>query len=190
MKSQFRVKGIRMNRRHLLLLAALIIIPSTTLAEPEPDAKKPQAKPPLPPLPGSPFDEPLLPLPPMKKAAADEVTPFKKAVSDEPLTLPREALPEPAPLPRANDTGKPFDVIAVASTDGVRQVTGRVSVGFFNHSDRDLILDINGRTVTLNSRYYLQLKLPREFAWREKEGPVQKAQVPDEADGLEIVFRK
>jgi hypothetical protein len=179
-----------MYRNSLLLVAVLIALPNTTLAEPEldKDSKKSQTKPPLPPLPDSPLDVPLLP--PTKKNATDDAAPSKKATNDEPLILPREALPEPAPLPRANDTGKPFDVIAVASADGVRQVTGRVGVGFFNHSNRDLILEIDGRTVTLNSRYYLQVKLPRRFTWRENDGPVQKAQVPDEADGLEIVIRK
>jgi hypothetical protein len=180
-------------RLHLLpLLAALAAIPSQSLAEPEPDAdaKKSLVKPP-PPFPDSPPDVPILPPPPIKKTdSKDDAPPFKKPPADDTPPLIKEPLPEVVPMPRHNDTGKPFDIINVAPFEGIQQVGGRVGVGFFNHSDRDLVLEIDGRPLQLNSRYYVQVKLPREFRWREKDGPTQTTKVPSDAGGVEIIFRK
>ena len=98
--------------------------------------------------------------------------------------------PEQGPPPRLNDTNKPYDVIVVAPPNGAAPTTGDVAVGFFNHSERDLVLEINGQPTKLGSRRYLQLKLPREFDWREKDGSAQTTKVPADADGVEIVFRR
>lgn len=190
-------------RRLLSSLAVLAAVAASLAAEPvkAPDeGKKLQVKPPLPPFPDDPSDAPILP-PPMKKPAADDAPALKLPPIEEPpakIVLPKapakepmkEPKPEPAPAPRADDMGRPFEVIAVAPAGGARQAAGRVGVGFFNHSDRDITLEINGRPMRLASRHYVQVKLPREFSWREKDGPAQKSSVPAEADGLEIVFKK
>jgi hypothetical protein len=97
---------------------------------------------------------------------------------------------EPGPAPRVSDTNKPFDVIPVAPREGVAPAQGRVAVGFFNHSDRDIVLLIDQRTVKLGSRYYVQIKAPREFTWRERDGGLQKTIVPADAESVEIVFRR
>lgn len=117
------------------------------------------------------------PLPPFPDTGDEVLSPVKKSV-------------ELGPIPRTNDTNKPYDVIVVAPADGAQPAEGVIAVGFFNHGERDVLIEINNRTVKLASQYYLQMKLPREFTWREKEGPMQKTKVPAEADGLEIVFRR
>lgn len=111
-----------------------------------------------------------------------------------PDTAPEE-LPSPikvveASVPRVEDTNRPYDVILVAPKVEKVPVPGEVAIGFFNHSDRDLILEVNDRTVKLGTRHYLQLKLPREFNWREKNGTNRTTKVPADADGAEIVFKK
>jgi len=107
----------------------------------------------------------------------------------EKLLIPVQA-PELAPPPRNDDAKKTYDVIGVAPAPGAMPTQANVAVGFFNHSERDLVLEINDRAVKIGSRYYLQLKLPREFTWREKDGPLQTTKVPADAEGVEIVFRK
>jgi hypothetical protein len=171
--------------RHLVGLVALLFA-GTDFAplRAEPDApsdlKKFQAKPPLPPFPDGDPDKPLLP--PAKK---DVPAPKKELQTPEPPMVDKDV---PVP-PRVADAAV-FDVIAVAPQDGAPASGGRVAIGFFNHGDRELVLEIDGRTVKLGSRYYLQLKLPREFRWRENQGSARTTKVPADADGVEIVFRK
>ncbi len=146
-------------------LVALLLLAASFQAAAQPaieEPKSPVVKPPLP-------DEELPLLPP-------------------PIKQPPVA--EPAPIPRVNDTNKPFDVIVVATAEGAKPAGDRVAIGFFNHSNRDVTLEIDQRTIKLNSRHYVQLKLPREFTWREKDGPMQITKTPENADGVEIVFRR
>ena len=150
-----------MKRRLLKCLVISMVLAGSAVLTAAPPEKLKMA-PPLPPFPDTPDEV----LPPIKQAS------------------------ELAPVPRSNDTSKSFDIIMVAPADGSAPVEGTIAVGFFNHGEREVLIEINGRTVKLASQYYLQLKLPREFTWREKEGPMQKTNVPAEADGAEIVFRR
>jgi len=155
-----------MNARILLSLLALLMLANFSGLRAAPPDKAPDK-----PAPPFPSDETPLPM--------------KAPKQEAPLKT-----PETAPSPRLDDSTKSFDIIAVAPADGSTPAAGNVEVGFYNHGDRELVLQINDRAVTLGSRYYLQLKLPREFTWREKDGPERKTKVPENANGLEIVFRK
>ena len=65
-----------------------------------------------------------------------------------------------------------------------------MKVGFFNHSDREIVLDVNGESVRLPSGQHVTLRLPRKFKWAEKGQKGTDVAVPADADGIEIVFRK
>lgn len=156
-----------MMMKHLYIsVFALTLSADSLFADPEKpgEEKKLIVKPPLPDLES---DLPLLP-PPVKRISGVESV----------------------PAPRVNDTNKPFDVIMVAAAEDAKPAEGRIAVGFFNHGERDLTLEIDKRSVTLSSRHYVQLKLPREFTWREKDGAMQTTKVADDAEGVEIVFRR
>jgi len=92
--------------------------------------------------------------------------------------------------PNKDDDRQSYDMFPVARSERLAPADGMVGIGFYNHSDRDIVLKINDRTVKLASRYYLKIKMPREFCWRELEGNEQKTKVPAEADGVEIVFKR
>ncbi|MCE9530814.1 MAG: hypothetical protein K8T89_06790 [Planctomycetes bacterium] len=114
-----------------------------------------------------------------------QVPPLPEGPSEIPASRTKSASPA-----RLDDTTKPYDVIVVMAAADAKANTAEVGVGFFNHSERDVVIDLNGRTIKLGSRHYLSLKLPREFTWREKDGPSWTTKIPDKSDGIEIVFRR
>jgi hypothetical protein len=120
----------------------------------------------IPPLPGEPFD-------------VDPPTPKKESPkSDAPKKEPGEA----------ND--KAVEQFYIP-TDGKRaEPRAEVKVGFFNHSDREIVLDVNGESLKLPSEQYVTLRLPRTFKWSEKGKSPAEVTIPADADGVEIVFRK
>ena len=78
----------------------------------------------------------------------------------------------------------------VIPADGKGEPRAEVKVGFFNHSDRDIALTVNGESVKLPSEEYVTLRLPRTFSWAEKGAKATDVVVPPDADGIEIVFRR
>lgn len=157
-----------MMTKHLLAsLFGLTLLAGSLCAEPPKKASEEKKRLVLPPFPDGDPELPLLP-PPAKTAPVAET----------------------APMPRLVDSDKSFEVIVVAAPDGETIGKGGIAVGFFNHSDRDLLLEIGERTIKLDSRHYIQIKAGREFNWSEKNGPTQTTKVPDDAGGVEIVFRR
>jgi hypothetical protein len=63
-------------------------------------------------------------------------------------------------------------------------------VNFFNHTDRDLALVIEGRAVTLPRKTYIRAELPPVFNWKRADSVAQTATVPDGSAGLDILFRE
>ena len=76
------------------------------------------------------------------------------------------------------------------NSKSMEDVVVEAKVGFFNHSDRDLTLIIQGEEVTLPKDEYVTLRLPRDFKWAEKGESSRTVTIPADAEGLEIVFRK
>jgi hypothetical protein len=62
-------------------------------------------------------------------------------------------------------------------------------VGFFNHTDRDVRLVIEGRPVTLPAKNYLHAQLPPVFRWSEAGSPARTTTVPADAAGVDVLFR-
>jgi hypothetical protein len=97
--------------------------------------------------------------------------------------------PSPKKEPRA-DTGKTFDQYLIPSEGAKPERPAEVKIGFFNHTDRDIVLEVNGETVNLPTEQYVTLRLKRTFSWGEKGQKASDMAVPPDADGMEIVFRK
>lgn len=89
----------------------------------------------------------------------------------------------------AADLGKPEQFFVPAERKRA-EAPAEVRVGFFNHSDREINLEVNGEAVKLPSAQYVTLRLPRTFSWSEKGQKATDVVVPPDADGIEMVFRK
>lgn len=98
-----------------------------------------------------------------------------------------EAPPRKEPVP---DKGRAVEQFFIPAEGGRGEPKPEVKVGFFNHSDREIVLDVNGEAVKLPSEQYVTLRLPRTFKWAEKGQKATDVAVPADADGMEIVFRK
>jgi hypothetical protein len=142
-------------------------------------------------------DEPVSPKP------ADKTKPKEGESKDKEPRIPKvKLLPDdpdepdvPAKKPAAkkeprSDSIRSFDQYLIPAEGNKAERPSEVKVGFFNHSDRDLVLEVNGETLKLPSEQYVTLRLKRTFSWAEKGQKATDVAVPPDADGLEIVFRK
>jgi hypothetical protein len=101
--------------------------------------------------------------------------------------LPVEAKPDTTPKSPA----KAFEEYVIPGSGRKRaEVPAEVKVGFFNHTGRDLELNVGSDVVKLPKDQYVTLKLPRSFTWGEKGTKTREAKIPDDAEGLEIVLRQ
>jgi hypothetical protein len=88
-----------------------------------------------------------------------------------------------------NGTFEPaVNVFPVVATENA--VRGYRTVGFFNHTSRDVDLSIEGRSVKLPAKTYLEAKLAQTFTWGYGDRPTVREHVPDGAQGLDVVFRE
>jgi hypothetical protein len=99
----------------------------------------------------------------------------------------KKAPPKSEPIPTAAKTVEQYIIPAEGNK---AERPAEVKVGFFNHSEREITLEINGEMVKLPSEQYVTLRLKRTFAWSEKGQKATEVVVPPDADGMEIVFRK
>jgi hypothetical protein len=177
----------------------------------------PQGYPLSPAIWGAPAPKPLPPVPPPytpKPKLTDEDVPVptkskEKSPAKEPggssdgvripktkLPLPGDRIDKAVPEPPKSDgpkkdraEGKSFEQYVVPA-EGRGEPRAEVKVGFFNHSDREIALTVNGEAVRLPAEQYVTLRLPRTFTWSEKGTKGNEVVVPPDAEGIEIVFRK
>ena len=130
----------------------------------------------------------------------------KEGDAKEPQRIPKTKLPIPndpadidLPDPKKKvpakteprvDAGNAVEQFIIPTDDKRGEPRAQIKVGFFNHSDREIVLDVNGEAVKLPSEQYVTLRLPRTFAWAEKGQKGTDVVVPPDADGIEIVFRR
>ncbi|WP_439626660.1 hypothetical protein [Gemmata sp.] len=138
-------------------------------APPLPDGLIPSPAVPELPEPGKPSSLPSLTLPP-----DSPVAPQKSVSRSSPLAAGRGAGPTVSVFPARSDRDA---------------ADGRKTVGFYNHTDRDVSLTIEGRAVTLPARTYLSAKLAPTFTWGHGAAPAVREAVPAGASGLDVVFR-
>jgi hypothetical protein len=131
------------------------------------------------------FPDPLIP-PPSVPVVPD---------AKQPGTLPSLVLPPETPVAPAKGSmsrSSPLRTepsVSVFPASGEVALNGYRTVGFYNHTDRDLNLTIEGRAVKLPAKTYLHAKLGPSFTWGVGDRPAARETVPENAAGLDVVFR-
>lgn len=143
------------------------------------------------------LEVPQVPLPGKPKGDDAKIPPLIPRLSNPdvpPLTIPKVPT-EPAPKGDTSTskasplTGAPrVDIFPVDGPPPAGPMAKR-TVGFFNHTDRDLKLTVEGDTVTLRRRHYVSAEVPATFAWK-LDGYERRTEVPAAAPGVEVVIRK
>jgi hypothetical protein len=126
--------------------------------------------------------------PPVVRMESPLAVPTAAPPSGSPI-IPRRPLPSTKEPPRIRESSssKRSSSYYETSEDGQ---SGRVTVGFFNRSQRDLRLNINGRTRRLAPGESLKLRLPRKFVWQRVGSDPQVERVPADKSTLDLVFRR
>ena len=166
----------------------LSLLPDSTMKIPSPQLAIPGATLPAVPSAAPALSEPLIPLP------ASPFVPINgKSDSLPPLSLPPEVSPKanPESISRSSPiTGnREMKVEVFPSVSADKAQTPYASVTYFNHTNRELDLTIEGRQVKLPAKTYLEAKLAQSFTWSQGERPATREAVPAGASGLDIVFR-
>jgi len=165
------------------------VVPEAPLTIPDPMVPKappkvvPEAKPM--PAPAGQDTLPLIPLPEPRKA------PKGSDGKDDlpPLVLPPEGSSGVIPtVSKSSPLGGAIKV-QVFTAGGTASGTLR-KVGFFNHTDRDLDLVIEGKSVALPKKSYLNAELPVRFSWKAAGNAAQATTVPDGAAGVDVLFKE
>lgn len=84
---------------------------------------------------------------------------------------------------------KPAEV-DVFPRDGKDVLTAKRGVTFVNKSARDILLTVDGRTLTLPSKTVMTAELPATFKWQIGGEPERSEKVPDGSPGIDVVIRK
>jgi hypothetical protein len=160
-------------------------------------APKPLPPPPRPfvPKPGAGVREeiepPLAPKPPEKPKDTDPKDKETPRIPKVKLPLPGDPPIEPPPKREPVANGRmPVEQFLIPADSKRAEPRAVVKVGFFNHSDRAIELQVNGEPLQLPSEQYVTLRLTRTFTWAEKGQKGNDVVVPPDADGIEIVFRR
>jgi hypothetical protein len=148
------------------------VIPAIPSAAPPPDSLIPPSSVPLVPDPTRRDPLPSLTLPPEVPVA-----PEKKA----------DTISRSSPLTSA---ARGMTVSVFAAREAEAPTTGYRTVGFYNHTAKDLALTIEGRAVKLPAKSYLQAQLAANFTWSHGDRAATREVVPEGAGGLDVVFRE
>jgi hypothetical protein len=165
-------------------------LPTATPRNTSPSLTLPGAVSPAVPSAAPALPDPLIPpssVPAIPNPGKPDALPSLTLPPDVPVapTVKSESISRSSPLTGSSTPSvNMFPVIsAEKATDGYRVV------GFFNHSNRDHNLTIEGRTVKLPAKSYLEAKLGQTFTWGYGDRPVVRERVPDGAVGLDVVIR-
>lgn len=154
----------------------------------------PEAKPTPAPSPNE--TEPLIPAP-MVPTFPGSLEPKKSNDRDD--SLPPLVLPPEAPggssgiVPETTSRSSPLSAafkVQVFTASGTIQAAATRKIGFFNHTNRDIALVIQGKAVTLPGKTYIHAEVPPTFTWRHSDNAGQRTSVPADAAGLDILFRE
>lgn len=167
-------------------------IPKTNLpqtpAAPKAETPKPAEPKAVEPKPAGPKPGELkIELPPLPGGADGNGKPTPPA---PPLALPDIKLPELPPAGPSTSRYRPEPGVRVIPVVGSPPAgTGPRTIGFYNYTDADLELWVDGRAHRLPGRHSLALDLPTTFTLRLGTGAAETIAVPASAAGLEVVIR-
>ena len=160
----------------------------------EPAPTRPQTPPPFKPAASDLLPSPGLPVaPPVTLPPASPAADAKKPEALPPLVLPPDVPGGPSgvvpgSVSRFRPAGGPL--VEVLAVEGEPKAAGTRKVGFFNHTGKPIELVVDGRPVTLPRKSYLHAEVPPAFKWRYNGNPAEAVTVPEDAAGLDVVFRE
>lgn len=148
--------------------------------------------------------QPVAPLPTCLPAPAVSVTPGAAPASPTP---PAQARPTPAPpsaapvnpapaaparpaAPQVNESRSFFDTYTVSARVSERPEAGRCSIAFWNLTNQDLALRVDGKPQVVAKGKHVTFDLGRQFVWQVEGREPQQEQLPETETGLEIVIRR
>jgi hypothetical protein len=172
-------------------------------AAPTPGPKKAPDAATIPPskLPTAPTPPPLIlpDAPPATRTPAPDSTtppadPKKKDGGPDsllPLVLPPETSKSTSNAsPLAGAKWVPTVKVIPVRTGTGGAAAGMRKVGFFNYTARELEMVVDGKSMKLPAKHYLQAEVPPRFAYRVGASEPASLNVPDGSAGLEVVFRE
>jgi hypothetical protein len=134
-------------------------------------------------------------LPPISLPAPKKTTGGKEDLP--PLVLPPETPGGPSgvipPVKPSTSRSSPLTggmKVQVFAASGPAPASTLRKIGFFNHTDRDIRLVIEGKAVTLPKKSYLHAELPSKFTWKHSDRLAETAAVPDDAAGIDVLFKE
>jgi hypothetical protein len=153
-----------------------------------PGAPAPAAPGPAPAVPSpAPAPESLIPPPGLPAPRGPDSLPPLALPPDVPITpVPKSTEVKSSPLAAGARELK----VNVFPAAGAAPAAGLRTVGFYNHTGRDLALTIEGKAVTLPAMSYLHAQLPPTFTWKCADQPTAKATVPADAAGVDVLIRE
>jgi hypothetical protein len=107
-----------------------------------------------------------------------------------PSGAPVRPFPTTKEPPRVSDSRYPPNGNGSAPYVAEKRNTDQVRVGFWNLSDRDVILRVNGQSWSLPRDKSVTLTLDRRFAWQLAGSDPQTERVPAGKSSLEILIRR
>jgi len=143
-------------------------------------APAPSGSDPLPPI--------SVPAPKPSAGGKDDLPPL--VLPPDTPGAPSGAIPPAKPITSRSSPLTGGMKVQVFSAGGPVPASSLRKIGFFNHTGRDIQLVIEGKAVTLPKKSYLQAELPVKFTWKHSDRPAETATVPDDAAGLDVLFKE
>lgn len=158
-------------------------------------ATQPSALPPLPS--NNPATTPLPDLPPLTNSTTgtgNDSVPALDLPELPPLAKPSPAVPDlpvivkSSPLTESPQPRLKIDQYPVVGDPPLSPDAARI-VRFYNRTERDLLLTVNGDLLTLPSKHLVKYELFSEFTWQVGSEPEMAVSIPTATPGLELVIR-
>lgn len=174
-----------------------LVLPPAPGSKGSPNAKPVEtAVPDATPMPApAPFEPPIPPT--LVPTLPNSGEPKKDAADRDPL--PPLVLPPEAPggssgiVPESTSRSSPLSArfqVRVFTATGALRAAATKRIGFFNHTDRDIDLVIEGRAVTLPRKTYIHAEVPPTFTWQHSGNPAKPTTVPADSPGLDVLFKE
>ncbi len=109
--------------------------------------------------------------------------------SDTPV-VPERLRPKPSRPPRVTESPYPSDEKSRPRNASRKSRRDRCRIGFWNVSNRDLTVQVNGRARRLARGRGMTLRLKRQFVWRIVGSTPHEESVPADKATMEIVIRR
>jgi hypothetical protein len=150
-------------------------------------AATPSAAPaPLSAMPDSLIPPPAMPLPDARKPdglPGLTLPPIESVAPAKPDTTARSS-------PLTNGGAREMTVNVVPAKGTEQAVGGYRNVNFYNYTNRELSLTIEGQAVKLPAKNYVNTKLAATFTWSHGDRAAVRETVPTGSSGVDVVFRE